>query len=234
MDVAPYTERIGLMSLLAPLLAPPPPDPGETDLPGPRSRRGTPTWELAHLFPRQGDWTEEDYFKLEAEQRIEYLNGCLVFLPMPTRSHELIVQFLFRLLDQYVQSHRLGRIFFSGYRVLTVDTGYRLPDLFFLRAGRKEEERAACGADVVFEVLSPGQDNRERDLEEKRAEYAAAGIPEYWIVDPEQRTIPVLTLDGDHYRAHGAFKPGETATSVLLSGFSVDVAACFAAVEAVS
>jgi Uma2 family endonuclease len=221
------------MSTLTPMLAPPPPPPGTTDIPGPRSRRGTPTWELAHLFPRQGDWTEEDYFKLEAEQRIEYLNGCLVFLPMPTRSHERIVKFLFRLIDAFAQQSGLGEAYFTGYKVRTVERGYRLPDLLFLLQSRRQDEQFAHGADVAIEVVSEGSDNRERDLEEKRAEYAAAGIPEYWIVDPERRSITVLTLDGGQYRTHGEFRPRETATSVLLTGFTVDVAACFAAAEIV-
>ena len=54
------------------------------------------------------------------------------------------------------------------------------------------------------------------------------GIPEYWIVDPELGQITVLTLDGQTYAVHGEFKRGEQATSKLLPGFSVDVAAAFA------
>jgi Uma2 family endonuclease len=64
---------------------------------------------------------------------------------------------------------------------------------------------------------------------EKREEYAEAGIPEYWIVNPLNRTITVLTLEGDTYREHGIFAPGAQATSVLLAGFAVDVRAAFAA-----
>lgn len=219
------------MSTLAPMLAPPPPPAGETELPGPRSQRGTPAWELAHLFPRQGDWTEEDYFKLNAEQRIEYLNGCLVFLPIPTRSHEHIVRFLFRMIDAFAQQSKLGEAYFPGYRMRTVDLAYRLPDILFALNNRRHDEQFVYGADIAIEVISPGREDRQRDLTEKRTEYAAAGIPEYWIVDPEQQTITVLILDGDAYRTHGAFKPGDTATSLLLPGFNIDVTACFAAAE---
>jgi Uma2 family endonuclease len=56
-----------------------------------------------------------------------------------------------------------------------------------------------------------------------KLEYAAAGIPEYWIVDPEQSTIRVLALDGDKYRLHGEFGRGQKATSVLLAGFEIQV-----------
>jgi Uma2 family endonuclease len=78
-------------------------------------------------------------------------------------------------------------------------------------------------------VVSEGEENRERDLEIKRREYAKAGIAEYWIVDPQEQRITVLVLDGQTYRVHGVFAPGDQATSVLLPGFAVAVDAVFAA-----
>ena len=68
-----------------------------------------------------------------------------------------------------------------------------------------------------------------RDLEVKRLEYAQARIPEYWIVDPRDAKITVLTLDGDSYAVHGEFAPGEQATSRLLPGFTVAVTEALAA-----
>lgn len=80
-------------------------------------------------------------------------------------------------------------------------------------------------ADLAVEVVSP--DDPARDYEEKRADYAAAGIAEYWIVDPEHATITVLSLRGDEYSEHGLFASDEVATSPLLEGLAVDVAAVF-------
>jgi Uma2 family endonuclease len=82
-----------------------------------------------------------------------------------------------------------------------------------------------------MEIVSGSKVDRERDLIEKRSDYAQAAIPEYWIVDPETETITVLTLPAGQteYAVHGEFKPGQQATSKLLDGFTVDVAACFAA-----
>ena len=88
------------------------------------------------------------------------------------------------------------------------------------------------GADLVIEVVSEGTENRRRDLEVKRAEYAEAGITEYWIVDPEPRTITVLTLEGKQYREHGVFAVNARATSVLLVGLEAPVSNVFAAGEA--
>jgi Uma2 family endonuclease len=79
-----------------------------------------------------------------------------------------------------------------------------------------------------MEVVSVGEEARDRDTRQKPLDYAAAGIPEYWIVDPENRTITVLSLDGTEYFPRGVFGEGEVAESVLLPGFAVDVAECFA------
>jgi len=76
-----------------------------------------------------------------------------------------------------------------------------------------------CG--LVVEIVSP--DHAERDTVMKRADYAAAGIPEYWIVNDAEGTIMVLRLEGSAYVAHGIFRRGDTATSALLPGFTVSV-----------
>ena len=79
--------------------------------------------------------------------------------------------------------------------------------------------------DLVAEVVSP--DDPARDLVEKRADYAEAGIAEYWIADPRAATIVVLTLQDGAYVEHGVYGRGATAQSPLLPGLAADVAACF-------
>ena len=85
----------------------------------------------------------------------------------------------------------------------------------------RRSNRYWTGADLVVEVVSP--DDPDRDYITKRADYAEAAIPEYWIVDPQQSRITVLTLTGDTYTTHGEFHPGDTATSPLLPSFTADV-----------
>jgi Uma2 family endonuclease len=63
----------------------------------------------------------------------------------------------------------------------------------------------------------------------KRSEYAKAGIPEYWIVDPTNSQVTVLTLQGDRYVESGIFKAGDRAESTVVKGFALDVAEMFAA-----
>ena len=83
-----------------------------------------------------------------------------------------------------------------------------------------------------MEVVSPDPQDRQRDLVVKRREYARAGIPEYWIIDPAERRVCVYTLSRRTYRLHGEFREGDEATSVLLPGFAVSVDAVLAAGDA--
>ena len=196
--------------------------------PPPRSRRGDWTWEMVRMFPQQGYWTEESYLAREFEGLVEYSDGVLEFLPMPTWLHQLLVDYLHSHLKQFVQTRSLGLTAFAPLRVRVGLRQYREPDILFVTPSRfRGDDRPAEGADLVMEVVSDAQEDRERDLVEKRKDYAAAGIPEYWIVDPKSETITVLVLENSGYRVHGDFETGSIASSVLLPGFEIDVDECF-------
>lgn len=189
---------------------------------------GTPTWAIALLYPRQGDWSVEEYLALPTNRLVEYTDGRLEFLPMPTTLHQCILMFLLKTLDAFAA--KLGLVLPAGVVVQVSPGKYREPDVVFMlnehrdRVGKRYWE----GADLVMEVVSDDPDSRRRDLIEKRREYARAGIPEYWIVDAKKKQITVLRLEGKKYAVHGTFKAGKTARSHLLPGFTVDVAAAFA------
>jgi Uma2 family endonuclease len=188
-------------------------------------RYGEPTWDVAQLFPAQGTWSESEYFELETKRRVEFSHGFIEFLPLPTVVHHRILKFLFNALQAFVTVGNLGEVLFAGVRVRLWPGKFREPDVVFMtaeHAGRITNEYWE-GADLVMEVVSGSNDDRRRDLNTKREEYAQARISEYWIVDPELGQNTVLTLDGLTYAVHGEFKRGEQATSGLLPGFAVDV-----------
>jgi Uma2 family endonuclease len=146
--------------------------------------------------------------------------------------HQRIVKVLLYLLNDFVTTHKLGEVLFAPLPVWLWAGQIREPDLIYFASGRiKDDEEPPRGADLAMEVVSEGAKERERDLETKRLEYAKAGIPEYWIIDRQERRIIVLTLEGAEYRVHGEFSPGARATSVLLPGFSVAVSEVLAAAE---
>jgi Uma2 family endonuclease len=105
----------------------------------------------------------------------------------------------------------------------------REPDILFMR--REHASRRLSnywnGADLVMEVMSPNDPNRDKIT--KRDEYARAGIPEYWLVDPLEKTVTVFALSeqiGD-YATHGVFEIGSLAESASLAGFTVDLSGLF-------
>jgi Uma2 family endonuclease len=186
------------------------------------SRRGAPTWEVASLFPSQGEWTEADYLGLQTNHLVELSEGCLEFVPMPTHVHQLVVAFLYDLLKDFVTRYCPGVVLFAPLRMRLWPGKFREPDVLFMRAENRHRIRDYWeGADLVMEVVSPGKP--EHDRETKRIEYAQAGIPEYWSVDLIEKKIQVLALAGQEYRLHGDFGPGTNAQSALLPGFSVAV-----------
>jgi Uma2 family endonuclease len=193
-------------------------------------KRGEPTWEIAHLFPLQGNWTEDEYLALSTNRLVEFSDGLVEVLPMPTTSHQATLLFLLRALLAFVEPRALGTASFAGIRVRLWKGKFREPDVVFLLAQHADRigEQFWQGADLVMEVVSGDDKDRERDLEIKPKEYARAGIPEYWIVDPQEEQITVLRLKGKKYVEHGKFGRGEQAKSALLKGFAVDVDAALA------
>lgn len=196
---------------------------------------GKPTWDVALLFPPQGEWTEDEFLALEARSEnrmMELVDGFLEVLPMPDVEHQRIVKFLLLLLDQHVRSRRLGEVLCAPLPVRLRQRHLREPDIVFLKSHRvKDPHLPPEGTDLALEVVSPGSENRKRDLREKRAAYAKARIPEYWVVDPLKKEVTVFTLSGRRYKVHGKFKPGDRATSKVLAGFAVDVGDVFNAGE---
>jgi Uma2 family endonuclease len=192
------------------------------------SKDGEPAWEVALFYPRQGGWTEADYFELNSGPLVEYDDGCIEVLDLPTKEHQRIVQYLLFLLAGYVRERNLGEVFVAPLPIRLWPRKYREPDVVYLAEGRSETDGYSNGADLVMEVLSPGVENRRRDLVTKRDDYAQAGVAEYWIVDPEEKRITVLSLDGNQYTLYGNFTETETARSKSLPDFTVQVAKALA------
>jgi Uma2 family endonuclease len=136
------------------------------------------------------------------------------------------------LLDDFVRPLKRGLVVQAPLPVRLGRGKFREPDISYIERRRiKDMHTPPEGADLLVEVVSPGDESREHDLVTKRRDYAKAGVREYWIVDPEEKAITVLALSGKAFKVHGVFKPGEDATSKLLKGFKVAVSDVFAAGE---
>jgi Uma2 family endonuclease len=142
-------------------------------------------------------WADEDV-------HAEWVDGeVTVFVP-PNERHQQIVGFLVTLLRLYVRSLRLGEVLQAPFEVRLRDSA-REPDILFV--GREHLDRLAGGkrvhgaVDLAIEVVS--ESSVTRDHRDKLREYAAAGVPEYWVVDPrpgKERT-DFYRLTGGAYAA---------------------------------
>ncbi len=172
-----------------------------------------------------------DYMNLpeSEEKRYELVEGELLIVPSPTPSHQSIVLELSKSLDEFVGMHDLGKILIAPLDVVLSDEDVLQPDVLFVsqnRLGIITDRNVQGAPDLVVEVLSPGTAGRDRTL--KRARYLRFGVREYWIVDPQSRTIEVLQAGQSDFETVRVFPESTVATSPLLEGIEVDVARVFA------
>jgi Uma2 family endonuclease len=169
---------------------------------------------------------------LEAETadgyRYELARGVLEVVQIPDEAHGLIVWLLLGLIRDYERANP-GRLLRAGggaeFRVtLPGARSARHPDVAIVLAGTAPDVRGGRRPAIVMEVVSPGAESHDRDYRQKREDYLAAGVPEYWIVDPEARKVTVLLRDGDAWEER-AFADGGRAAGLVLPGFEVDVSA---------
>ncbi|NJR63406.1 MAG: Uma2 family endonuclease [Cyanobacteria bacterium CRU_2_1] len=156
----------------------------------------------------------EEYAALETsdlpECRFELVDGVIIEMGAENLHNIEIASFLFSMLLQFVPHyliHRGTEIEVSSYSVTC-----RQPDLMVLtedtRHAMRRNQRSLItqmmpAPRLVIEVVSPGDessDNYQRDYIDKRAEYAARSIPEYWLIDPIRQLVMVLCLKGGQYQ----------------------------------
>ncbi len=184
---------------------------------------------MAMRRPEPGFWTYDDLLAMpEDGRRYEIVEGMLREMTGPTWEHGTAVHNLVTLLTPFVRA--MGGllrkapqdVFFPGADPVQ-------PDLFAILPGNpgNRVRRGFEGVpDLVVEVLSPS--TRGHDGLTKRALYGRAGVREYWLVDPDSRTIEVLALDGDVLRHARGGSDEDVVRSGLLPDAAFPVAAVFA------
>ncbi len=157
--------------------------------------------------------TYADYAALPDDgHRYELIDGELVMTPAPGYAHQRVLARLVSILDSHVCAKNLGELLFAPLDVILSESTTVQPDIVFLAHDRERQvrKRGIEGPpSLVVELLSPNR--LEHDLEVKRELYFRYGVPHYWIVDPEQRTLERLVLEADGYRRDAAFSRDDAA-----------------------
>ncbi len=177
--------------------------------------------------PVQGQWTYDDYARLpEDGMRYEVIRGDLFMSPAPRPLHQVVITLTSYFLVEFLKVSRLGKSFVSPIDViLPQQLGDPVqPDIVFTSNERLNivgELNIQRAPDLVIEVLSPFSPEYDRSV--KYEIYAESGVPEYWIIDPHERTVEVFALRGGGYLQLGRYSKGDTARSELLAGFTAAI-----------
>lgn len=187
--------------------------------------------DISRLVLKSEGFSVCDYLSLDGPYFVEYLDGSLQVLPMPNAFHQAIAFVLANMLVSWSSSDPLARTKLGPFRVQLNDGAYREPDVCFMlgkHAARRHEQYWE-GADLIVEIIS--QTNRDHDRVTKLREYAAAAIPEYWIIDPDERSISQFVLTQKQYELRAILRSGDVLSSLSLAGFVMDVKELFEKAE---
>jgi Uma2 family endonuclease len=176
-------------------------------------------------------YTYRDYLETDEDFRAEIFDGHLYVMTPPARYHQGILGNLFLKIGNFLAG--------KPYKVYPAPFGVRLfpkddlsddtyvePDITVICDPSKLEDRGCKGPpDMIVEILSPS--NRSNDTLVKFRKYLQAGVREYWIVDPEEKTVHVCILDKDQYRV-SVYTEIQTAPVSILPGLTIALKPIFA------
>lgn len=179
----------------------------------------------------------DDYRSRAAEPgvRREILGGVWAVSPAPGLFHQAVALELGMRIRVFATAHDLGLALVAPVGVLLGERDIVEPDVIFLardRVATLEANRVLGPPEIVVEVLAPS--TRRTDLLRKRRLYSRAGVPEYWVADPDAESLTRFRREGAEFRAEAAVfadPPGVIETP-LLPGFSLDVGDLFRAARA--
>jgi Uma2 family endonuclease len=143
---------------------------------------------------------EQFYRDITPSMKAEFINGGFVLHSPATVKHNLVRGRLARLLSVHVNARQLGQVFDEKLLVSLTRNDYE-PDIVFYgleKARALQPDQLRCPApDLIVEVLSAGTEKNDRGI--KFRDYAAHGVREYWLVDPESEAIEQYELAGEAY-----------------------------------
>ena len=173
-------------------------------------------------------FTYEDYIHMPEDKRYELIGGEFVMVPSPVTRHQKILLKLSVILHDFILKDKRGTLFVSPYDVVLSDEDVVQPDIILVLKENENiiTERNIKGTpDLLVEIVSPSTDYRDRVI--KRKLYAKFGVKEYWIVDPDAKTIEVLNFMEEPRETSRIFTIEEVLTDPLLKGLKVPLKEIF-------
>ena len=186
------------------------------------------------LPAKQERFTFADVLVWDEDERIELIDGEAFMMATPSSRHQEISMELSRQLANFLEGKRC-RVYPAPFGVRlfeqdgdspeNVDTIVE-PDISVVCDRNKIDKHGCKGApDMVIEILSPSSLRHDRLV--KLNLYQRAGVREYWIVDPENRSVQVFTLDGGALKIREDYGPQDVAKVNVLDGCFIELSKVF-------
>ncbi len=174
-------------------------------------------------------YTYDDYLNWPNDERWELIEGVPYDMAPPTSEHQDISGTLFGLIWTFLRG-KTCKVYSAPFGVYLDDKNCVEPDLVVICDRKKINRKGGCNGapDMVIEVLSPSTSGKDR--REKLNLYCKFGVREYWIVDPEDKTVSVHILTERGYIVTAFGEEDHIAVSVL-EGLSIDMKEVYASVE---
>ncbi|MCM1173862.1 MAG: Uma2 family endonuclease [Blautia sp.] len=166
--------------------------------------------------------TIDDIYALPEGQRAELIDGKIYYMAPPNTRHQMLVSDLsYRIRDYIERSHGACHVFMAPFAVFLNknDRNYVEPDISVICDKDKMNEKGCCGApDWIIEIVSSG--SRKMDYYTKLLKYRAAEVREYWVVDPDKKTVTVYNFENDNMEEYSF---GEEVPAGIYPGFTIKV-----------
>ncbi len=171
------------------------------------------------------DVSVDDYMEHYAHDHYEWVDGELIKIMPGSLLHTTLMFFLAQVLHAYFSFNEIGRIIIQPY-VMRLDNipSRREPDLQVIlntNPGQLTETYMHGAADICIEIVSP--ESIERDYDDKLKEYEAGGVREYWIFDPNRKSVQFHRLNESGTYTHIRPDAEGTYQTPLLPNFSLNV-----------
>lgn len=183
--------------------------------------------QIRDLLAEEQKRRAEFYAQIDEDHKVEFINGATIFQSPVKLRHNEAARSLLVLLSVFSAKHDLGLVGFEKLLVSLTRNDYE-PDICFFRqeiaATFSPDQMHFPAPDFVAEVLSPSTEAVDRGV--KFTDYAAHGVREYWIIDPDAQVVEQYVLADGAYTLQTKARSGEIA-STAVAGFSIPIRALF-------
>jgi len=173
-------------------------------------------------------FTYNDYLLLPNDRRYEIVDGELRLVPAPEIYHQRISRNLEFVLGRHIRQNDLGEMLHAPCDVLLSQKSVVQPDILFVAKDRLRIIGTTCvkgPPDLLIEILSKG--TKDSDLVIKRKLYARFGVKEYWVVDPDTKTVEVLLWNETGYRTAAVYAQTGRVSSPLFPKLNMKLTEIF-------